>query len=124
MCRSPDATYQVSWKTTDWFRGQAKSFAGFYHIEAWRPYSLCDPDVANKLSFPLPKEVSHKIRLSLHHKFNNAYIQMQFLDQLTPLGTKLRLNKDLSVKNADAMSFNLVSCHLLFYLLVYNLFKN
>ena len=32
--------------------------------------------------------------------------------------------KDLSVKNADARSFKLVSCHLLFYVLKYNLFKN
>ena len=28
----------------------------FYHIWAWRPSWSCDPDVANKLSFPLPKE--------------------------------------------------------------------
>ena len=45
-------------------------------------------------------------------------------DQLTLVGTKLHLNKDLSVKNADARSFKLVLCHLLFYLLSYNLFKN
>ena len=48
----------------------------------------------------------------------------QFSDQLTPVGTKLHLNKDLSVKNADARSFKIVLCHLLFYLLSYNLFKN
>ena len=34
---------------------------GFYHIWAWRPSSSCDPDAANKISFPLPKEAPHKI---------------------------------------------------------------
>ena len=33
---------------------------GFYHIWAWRPSWSCDPDAANKLSFPLPKEPPHK----------------------------------------------------------------
>ena len=33
----------------------------FYHIWAWRPSWLCDPDAANKLSFPLPKVAPHKI---------------------------------------------------------------
>ena len=28
----------------------------FYHILAWLPSLLCDPDAANKLSFFLPKE--------------------------------------------------------------------
>ena len=36
---------------------------GFYHIWAWRPSWSCDPDAANKLSFPLPKEAPHKIWL-------------------------------------------------------------
>ena len=35
----------------------------FFHIWAWRPYWSCDPDAANKLSFPLPKEAPHKIWL-------------------------------------------------------------
>ena len=26
---------------------------GFYHIWVWRPSWSCDPDAANKLSFPL-----------------------------------------------------------------------
>ena len=30
-------------------------FKVFYHIWAWRPSWSCDPDAANKLSFPLPK---------------------------------------------------------------------
>ena len=42
---------------------------GFYHKEAWGPYWSCDPDVANKLSFPLPKEVPNKIRLSLVKRY-------------------------------------------------------
>ena len=33
---------------------------GFYHIWAWRPSWSCDPDAANKVSFPLPKEAPHK----------------------------------------------------------------
>ena len=40
-----------------------KNFEGFYHIWAWRPSWSCDPDAANKLSFPLPKEAPHKIWL-------------------------------------------------------------
>ena len=36
---------------------------GFYHIWAWRPSWSCDPDAANKLLFPLPKEAPHKIWL-------------------------------------------------------------
>ena len=40
-----------------------KIFKGFYHIWAWRPSCSCDPDAANKLSFPLPKEAPHKIWL-------------------------------------------------------------
>ena len=36
---------------------------GFYHIWAWWPSWSCDPDVANKISFPLPKEAPHKIWL-------------------------------------------------------------
>ena len=35
----------------------------FYHIWAWRPSWSCDPDAANKISFPLPKEAPHKIWL-------------------------------------------------------------
>ena len=35
-------------------------FEGFYHILAWRPSWSCDPDAANKLLFPLPKEAPHK----------------------------------------------------------------
>ena len=33
---------------------------GFYLIWTWRPSWSCDPDAANKLSFPLPKEAPHK----------------------------------------------------------------
>ena len=53
-------------------RGQEKSFEGFYHIEAWRTYWSCDQDVANKLSFPPPKEAPHKIRLSLVKRFRRC----------------------------------------------------
>ena len=40
-----------------------KIFEAFYHIWAWRPSWSCDPDAANKLSFPLTIEVPHKIWL-------------------------------------------------------------
>ena len=36
---------------------------GFDHIWAWRPSWSCDPDAANKISFPLPKEGPQKIWL-------------------------------------------------------------
>ena len=37
-----------------------KIFEGFYHIRAWRPSWSCDPDAANKLSFPLPRRLHIK----------------------------------------------------------------
>ena len=40
-----------------------EGFEGFYHIWARWPSWSCDPDAANKLSFPLPKEPPHKIWL-------------------------------------------------------------
>ena len=42
---------------------------GFYHIWALRPSWSCDPDAANKLSFPLPKEAPHKIWLRSAKRF-------------------------------------------------------
>ena len=42
---------------------EKKILKGFYHIWAWQPSWSCDPDAANKLSFPLPKEAPHKIWL-------------------------------------------------------------
>ena len=38
-------------------------------IWAWWPFWSCDPDAANKLSFPLPKEAPHKIWLWLAKRF-------------------------------------------------------
>ena len=46
--------------------GVRRRVEGFYHIEAWRPYWSCDPDVANKLSFPLPKEGKFRIKFGFH----------------------------------------------------------
>ena len=40
-----------------------KFLKGFCHIWAWRPSWSCDPNAANKISFPLPKEAPHKIWL-------------------------------------------------------------
>ena len=39
---------------------EKKILKGFYHIWVWRPSWSCDPDAANKLSFPLPKEAPLK----------------------------------------------------------------
>ena len=45
-------------------------FKGFYHyIWAWRLSWSCDPDAANKLSFPLPKEAPHKIGFDWPSRF-------------------------------------------------------
>ena len=59
---SPRTTYQVSWKSACWF-WRRRFLKVFYHIWAWRPSWSCDPDVANKILFPLPKEAPHKIWL-------------------------------------------------------------
>ena len=40
---------------------EKKSFEGFYHITALRPSWSSDPDAANKLSFPIPKETPYTI---------------------------------------------------------------
>ena len=42
---------------------------GFYHIWALRPSWSCDPDAANKLSFPPPKEAPHKIWIRSAKRF-------------------------------------------------------
>ena len=41
--------------------GEEDFLKGFHHIWAWRPPWSRDPDAANKISFPLPKEALHKI---------------------------------------------------------------
>ena len=43
---------------------------------AWRlsPSRSCDPDSANKLSFPLPKEAPHKIWLNLAKSFQRRRV--------------------------------------------------
>ena len=43
--------------------GEEDFLKGFYHIWAWWQSWSCDPDARNKISFPLPKEASHKIWL-------------------------------------------------------------
>ena len=43
--------------------GEEDFLTGFYHKGVWGPSWSCDPDAANKLSFPLPKEAPHKILL-------------------------------------------------------------
>ena len=48
---------------------EKKIFEGFYHIWAWRQSWSCDPDAANKISFPLTKEAPHKIWLRSAKRF-------------------------------------------------------
>ena len=51
------------------FRGNRSTRSGEEDFERFLPYMdvvatwSCDPDAANKLSFPLPKEAPHKIWL-------------------------------------------------------------
>ena len=40
-----------------------EDFEGFLPYMGVGPFWSCDPDAANKVSFPLPKEAPHKIRL-------------------------------------------------------------
>ena len=42
---------------------EKKILKGFYHLWAWRPSWSCDPDPANKLSFPHPTEAPYEIWL-------------------------------------------------------------
>ena len=42
---------------------------GFYHIWAWQPSWLCDPDAVNKLPFPLSIEDQYEIWLQLAQWF-------------------------------------------------------
>ena len=41
--------------------GSGDFLKGFYHIWAWRPSWSCNPDAANKISSPLPKEAQYKM---------------------------------------------------------------
>ena len=60
---------------------------GFYHIWAWRPSWSCDPDAANKISFPLPKEAPHKIWLYSAQRFRRRRCLKLFTT--TPDGRRL-----------------------------------
>ena len=42
---------------------EKKIFDVFYQMWAWWPSWSCDPDLAIKLSFPLPMDAPHKISL-------------------------------------------------------------
>ena len=46
--------------------GSGRFLRGFYHIWAWLPSWSCDPDAANKISFPLPKEAPQNLALIDH----------------------------------------------------------
>ena len=51
-------------------------FEGFYHIWAWWPSWSCDPDAANKLSFPHPTEAPHEFWLRLAQWFWRRSLKM------------------------------------------------
>ena len=55
---------------------EQKFFNGFYHIWVWRPSWSCDPDAANKISFPLPREDPHKIWLRLAKRFRRRSLSI------------------------------------------------
>ena len=61
---------------------------GFYHIWTWRQSWSCDPDAANKLSFPLPKELDaladrRRVRkLTLMYKIVSNDVPSYLLDLL------------------------------------------
>ena len=64
MGQGPNATYQATRSLALCF-WKRRFFKGFYHIWAWRPPWSCDPDPANKLSFPYPTEAPYEICLWL-----------------------------------------------------------
>ena len=48
---------------------------GFYHIWAWRPSRSCDPDAANKISFPLPMRLHIKFGFDLPSDFGEDLLE-------------------------------------------------
>ena len=63
MAQGPNATYQATRSLALWL--WRRIFKGFYHIWAWQPSWSCDPDPANKLSFPHPIKAPSEIWLQL-----------------------------------------------------------
>ena len=59
---------------------------GFYHIWAWRPSWSCDPDAANKLSFPLPKEAPHKFGFDQASGFGEKMFEIVYDGRRTDAG--------------------------------------
>ena len=55
---------------------EKKIFEGVYHLWAWWPSWSCDPDAANKISLPLPKEAPHKIWLWLVKQFRRRSLSI------------------------------------------------
>ena len=64
-----------------------------YLVWVWRPSWSCDPDVANKLSFPLPKEAPHKIWQAVLEKkmFENVSTDGQTTDHEYPISSPMSL---------------------------------
>ena len=46
---------------------------GFYPIWAWLSW---DPDIPNKLSFPLPMDPAHEIKLLLTKRFRRKHLKL------------------------------------------------
>ena len=55
---------------------EKKIFEGFLPYMGRRPSWSCDPDDANRISFPLPKEVPHKIWICLAKRFQRRSLKM------------------------------------------------
>ena len=61
----------------NWPTGSGEEdFEGFLPYMARRPAWSCDPDAANKLLFPLPKEAPHKIWLRLAQRFRRKCLKL------------------------------------------------
>ena len=56
----PDATYQVSWKSVQWF-WRRRFLKGFLHIWAWRPSWSCDQHYVTEFSFSYTLKLTYKI---------------------------------------------------------------
>ena len=54
------------------------------HIWVWWPSWSCDQDIVNKISMPLPKEVSHKISTSLAKRIQRRNCGRRRMDGQTP----------------------------------------
>ena len=95
----------------NWPAGSGEEdYKGLYHIWGWRPSWSCDPDAANKLSFPLPKGAPHKIWLFLAQRFRRRLLKMadertegRTTDGQTDAGTLVSYKLSLKAFGSDEL---------------------